>query len=435
MSMSSEITSWRDEPNRPYSRAGLMHDRRLDVIRQHLFKFLVASWRQPGDARESVAEIVHTRSGTQVGSMTIDPEKHTAQFVSQWAIDECVEFARDCGETHAQHFSISLDDVKHALWVYPEGGDASMGMSEALVDQALRHCENKESQLTEMLDSTLRHQAVMIGSLVSERQEAHKTIAAMLKEGVEQMRLYKDLVEAKHQRELEVLRATKSEERKQLATDRFVGWADKAVEIAGTAMLGKVQQKLWTRWRVCSTKTTKPSSRSSSRLPPPARRPRQPRLRRWQTRKRTATDTVRTVLPPPAPRMAHTTDIRLPPQAGAFSIVSRLKPQPRKHPKERKPWLECRNGARSDAPAAVAGPPTHVITPSTEVARGVAAPGATPTRVIIIAAVGVAVVTRAGTAIEKAIAEPQKKAGRGVVAAASARQFRSPLVHFADWQA
>lgn len=218
--------------------------KRHDSQRRSLTTRLAASWRPKGDKRESAAEIVHVRSGTSVNSMSVDNETHTPSVIATWALNEGEEFIRGGGEASAQHFHLVFDGVRIGFWMFPEGGDASDGMAAALVDSALQSSQAKEALVYDAIKDVMGMMKETNIELARAGAEKDKVIGQFMSQQMQYAREFAALQDQKHLRDLEAKHLDKSEARKDLAADRFIGLLDKATGIGGAAIMKKLENKL-----------------------------------------------------------------------------------------------------------------------------------------------------------------------------------------------
>ena len=215
---------------------------RQQIVRQSLFQFFTRVRRGVEDARASTCEILHAKTGTSINTRTITEEDKPPELAI-WALEECNAFVSQSGESSPTPFHVLYDGTRACIWVYPEnfeGGSAE----QALSSQAIAHNEAMMGMMNEMFSTTMKHTADMISALANQNALQSRAVADATEAQMKQMGLYRELVESKEERALNLARIQAEEGRKSLLTDRLIGVADQAAKIGITAVGEKVAQAI-----------------------------------------------------------------------------------------------------------------------------------------------------------------------------------------------
>ena len=218
--------------------------KRHDGQRRTLTTRLASAWRPKADLREMTAEVIHARSGTSLNSMTVLNGEHTPSLIATWALNEGEEFMRGGGEAAAQQFHLLFDSLRIGFWMYPEGGESGDQMAAALVDSVLQSGQAKDALVYDTIQRIMGMQESTIEKLSSVITQKDKTIGEFLASQMKYANEYAALQDQKHLRNLETHRLEKSEERKDMAAEKFIGMLDKVTGIGGAALVQKMEKKL-----------------------------------------------------------------------------------------------------------------------------------------------------------------------------------------------
>ncbi len=217
--------------------------RENDSRRQTLFRHLATAWRSKDDPRASRIEVVHVRSGTRLSEWEVS-EKDNAAIVADRCMQECEDFLKGSTGGGAQLFHVIFDGIPISLWYYPENFAPGDDLPNAYLEQILRHAEGKEARSNEALDMILRNQTATINSLTEGMKQRDAALMEVSKSEVERAKLYVDLMDRRHERDLEMKKLESSEDRKDRAAKLFTDFAGRvgniAMEHATSAMARKM---------------------------------------------------------------------------------------------------------------------------------------------------------------------------------------------------
>ena len=125
------------------------------TLARNLMAKLNEVWRNPGDGRDSVAELVHSRSGTALETHQAKAGEATLESVASWAIETACAYLRDAGLVKQQKFDVIFNGTPLSFWIAPENlqDDSS---SDAIIAGLLEDRRQLASTYTEAIGDVVK---------------------------------------------------------------------------------------------------------------------------------------------------------------------------------------------------------------------------------------------------------------------------------------